>query len=75
MPANAGRLSSFPVGADQAFVGPIHPWVPPAGGSFGPAAADHFQKLMNPVMMIALVKSMKNAPTSGATRKARGAAP
>ena len=33
------------------------------------------RKFRNSVMMIALVKSMKNAPTIGATRKARGAGP
>ncbi len=33
------------------------------------------QKLRKPVMISALTKSMKNAPTSGATRNARGATP
>ena len=36
---------------------------------------DQRQKLMKPVMIRALEKSMKNAPTRGATRKARGATP
>jgi hypothetical protein len=35
----------------------------------------HFRRLMPQVTSSALVKSMKNAPTSGATRKARGAVP
>ncbi len=38
-------------------------------------ACPQCQKLMKPVMISALVKSMKNAPTSGATRNARGAMP
>ena len=33
----------------------------------------HTTKLMKKVMMSAFVKSMKNAPTIGITRKARGA--
>src|SRR3546814_20020867 len=40
----------------------------------GPSST-YGQKLRNPVMINALVKSMKNAPTSGATRNARGAMP
>src|SRR4029078_1108875 len=35
----------------------------------------HRWRSRNSVMMIALVKSMKKAPTIGTTRKARGAAP
>src|SRR4029079_8067823 len=35
----------------------------------------YFNQFTNSVMMSALVKSMKNAPTSGTTRKALGAGP
>ena len=39
------------------------------------AAGPYASMLRNSVMMIAFVKSMKKAPTIGATRKARGAGP
>ncbi len=53
------------------------PVFPPKRGKEQAAAPANAQcqKLMNPVMISALVKSMKNAPTSGATRNARGATP
>src|SRR5690606_9517533 len=39
------------------------------------AAVGYSNAMIKPLMISALVKSMKDAPTSGATRKARGAAP
>src|SRR6185312_4157594 len=39
------------------------------------ATSRQCQTLTKPVMMIAFVKSIRNAPTTGATRNARGAGP
>ncbi len=49
--------------------------LPPLSWGIALATASYFSQFTKNVMMIALVKSMKNAPTSGTTRNALGAGP